>query len=128
MKVDQLINDILNQPLNNGLTDELSNCKIAASLAQIAVVKHDDKYAKNQLVIVVAMLLRLNNYTKNESRQIITNMVWIANRKFDRTRCECELYILNRHLFKRNFEKALRDAVQALAYIAFESHDNDLEE
>lgn len=128
MKVDQLINDILNHQLSNGLTDELSNCKIAASLAQIAVTRQDDAYAKNQLVIVVAMLLRLNNYTKNESRQIITNMVWIANRKFDRTRCERELYILNRHLFKRNFEKALRDAVQALAYIVFESHDNDLEE
>lgn len=128
MKVDQLINDILNQPLDNELIDELSNCKVTALNAQIAVTRQDDAYAKNQLVIVVAMLLRLNNYTKNESRQIITNMVWIANRKFDRTRCERELYILNRHLFKRNFEKALRDAVQALAYIAFESHDNDLEE
>lgn len=128
MKVDQLINDILNQPLNKGLIDELSDCKVTALNAQIAVTRQDDAYAKNQLVIVVAMLLRLNNYTKNESRQIITNMVWIANRKFDRTRCERELYILDRHLFKQNFEKALRDAVQALAYIAFESHDNDLEE
>jgi hypothetical protein len=128
MKVDQLINDILNQPLNKGLIDELSDCKVTALNAQIAVTRQDDAYAKNQLVIVVAMLLRLNSYTKNESRQIITNMVWIANRKFDRTRCERELYILNRHLFKQNFEKALRDAVQALAYIAFESHDNDLEE
>jgi hypothetical protein len=128
MKVDQLINDILNQPLNKGLIDELSDCKVTALNAQIAVTRQDDAYAKNQLVIVVAMLLRLNNYTKNESRQIITNIVWIANRKFDRTRCERELYILNRHLFKQNFEKALRDAVQALAYIAFESHDNDLEE
>jgi hypothetical protein len=128
MKVDQLINDILNQPLNKGLIDELSDCKVTALNAQIAVTRQDDAYAKNQLVIVVAMLLRLNNYTKTESRQIITNMVWIANRKFDRTRCERELYILNRHLFKQNFEKALRDAVQALAYIAFESQDNDLEE
>lgn len=128
MKVDQLINDILNHQLSNGLTDELSNCKIAASLAQIAVVKHDDKYVKNQLVVVVAILLRLNNYTKNESRQIITNMVWIANRKFDRSKCEHELYILYRHLYKRNVDKALHDAVQALAYIAFEECDNDLEE